>query len=143
MQQINTVEVPAVAVGTLITVYLTSEWSNHVKKYEGKYVSHGTRKYAQYNNAPFVRFIPKGKRKFVEVQKCFHAYIVIIKGHGHPDGPEEPKTVEDCGDVVVTTHHYSNFDERHTNDFEKFINEYLPKCEVIADYRHTQGFNPY
>ena len=45
-----------------ITVYTTSEFFGSVQKYEGTLIDQGRMQYAQYDQAPFVSFIPKKKR---------------------------------------------------------------------------------
>lgn len=73
----------------LVTMYIAGEFFGNIQKLECKLVAHGTKKYAQYNNAPFVNFIPKGKRSLRGVIKSFQPYILILDGTGHP----EPETV--------------------------------------------------
>ena len=67
----------------LVTIYASGYLG--VRKHEGRLIEHGTRKYAQYNNAPYVHFIPKRKRRARAITGDYRPYIVVLKGHGHPD----------------------------------------------------------
>ncbi len=48
-------------IGKQVTIYSKSSFG--VNKFEGKILEFGQQPYAQYPNATFVKFIPKGKRK--------------------------------------------------------------------------------
>ncbi len=116
-----------------ITIYLTGEFFGSVRKVEGYLVEHGTRKYAQYENAPFVKFIPKGKRKVCIIQKSFKPYLLILKGweNINPDGmygKEETKN-----GVVIRESKYTSHDDRYKTEFDILINKF--KHLFIADYR--------
>jgi len=128
-----------------VTIYTSSEFFGSFHKYVGKLIDFGTRKYAQYDNAPFVTFIPSKKRKARQILKSFQPMILILEGIGHPD----PETIwggsKKENDVTVTQSKYSSFDERWSSDFDSLIDKYIQESgvNVIADYRHTKGFNSY
>ena len=55
------------------------------RRAEGRDISHGTWSVAQFRNAVFVRFTPRGKRKQTSVGSTSHPSIVVLEGWGHPD----------------------------------------------------------
>lgn len=124
------------------TVYYASMLG--VRKIEGRLVDFGTRKYAQYDNAPFVSIIPKRKRKARCVSGDYEPYILLLKGHGHPDldvyEPAEPSTTPG---VMVRRAKYSACDPQWGRDADTKLDHYIETSgvEVLADYRSTKGFN--
>lgn len=129
-----------------ITVYWTGEFFGSVIKKEGTLIEHGTRKYAQYNNAPFVKMIPAGKRNPVLIAKEYKPFILVLEGTGHPEPQSMWKESNTpVAGVTVTEAKYSSFDDRWDTDFDKMIDAYIEEIgvNVIADYRHTKGFNSY
>lgn len=118
------------------TVFLNGELTTHPSKLEVWLLEHGTTEYAQYNEAPFVRFIGKGKQLESRWIKGYKPFAVIVKGWGHPDNPEwfsEPR--EENGMIIRTTKYLS-----HDDNFQYDFNEWFEKqdFEVIADYRWTK-----
>ncbi|AGR47718.1 hypothetical protein PHIM7_65 [Sinorhizobium phage phiM7] len=96
-------------------------------------VEHGRRKYAQYNSAPFVRFIEKGKRTIRGVIDGYRPYYVILAGwqdiqtqslYGAP--------VRQANGTLVSEGRYAAFDSGWQRDFEAGVGEFK---DVIADYR--------
>lgn len=116
--------------GKKVTIYTTSEFMGNVVKYEGKLVDYGTRKYAQYNTAPFVDFIPDGKRKTIRIQKTYKPYLLILLGSGYP----EPETM--CPPEGGMSK-YSSHDDRWRNDFDETLSKLgsVKSLEIVADYR--------
>ncbi len=121
-----------------VTIYLTSSWLGMgVRKYEARLVDHGRRKYAQYQSAPFVHFIPKRKRKVRQYVEGYKPYALILAGWGHPS-PDDPFVpVRSDDKVEVSQSRYTLFDERWDTDFDSKIDAYvaLLGVEVVADYR--------
>ncbi len=131
---------------TLVTIYSNSEFMGNIVKYEGKLIEQGTRKYAQFDNSPYVKFIQKGKRKPVQIQKTSHVTMVILEGYGHIDPPGMfSKTISEFGGTVVREASYVSFDDKWDTDFNKMIDQYIEEknVKVIADYRTSKGFNSY
>jgi hypothetical protein len=130
----------------LVTIYRQSEFFGNFIKHEGKLIEHGSRPYAQYKNAPFVSFIPKGKRNPIKFVKTHNPMILVIEGHGHPT-PEElfSVIVSKDANAKVSTAKYSSFDHRYNTDFDSFMDSYIEKssAKVVADYRFTKGFSSY
>ena len=126
-----------------ITVYWTGEFFGSVIKKEGTLIEHGTRKYAQYNNAPFVKMIPARKRNGVMIAKEYNPFILVLEGVGHPEPEGMWKSSQPVNGVTVTESRYSSFDDRWVTDFDKMIDAYVAenKVKVIADYRYTKGFS--
>lgn len=125
----------------LVTIY--SSGMLGINKVEAKLVDHGTKKYAQYDNAPYVRFIPTRKRKVRGIQDGYKPYILILKGQGHPDLETWKPATEPTPGVIVREALYSMCDARWDTDADTKLDAYIAEsgAEVIADYRHTKGFN--
>ena len=117
-----------------VTIYCTNEFFGNIVRYDGKLINHGVRKYAQYENAPFVEFIPKGKRKIVRIQKSYKPYLLIINGYDNqlPDsmyGKSETKN-----GVTIKKSRYQSYDNRYKTDFDKILEN--SNINIIADYRY-------
>lgn len=123
-----------------VTLYVQGMFG--VSKIEGRLVEHGTRKYAQYDNAAYVALVPKRKRKARVWTGMFQPYLLLLKGHGHPDVPEAFET-RNMGGVEMKISKYTAHDSRHQTDMDAVLDAYLENtgAEVLADYRHTKGFN--
>jgi hypothetical protein len=123
------------------TIYTTSEFMGNVFKIECTLKDFGFRKYAQYEKAAFVRYVPKGKRNEQGIIKGYHPYILILEGHGHP----EPESMfVDLGKsstgLSVSQSKYRSFDENYKTDFDKAIDPVLAEKTVLFDVRHTKQF---
>ena len=116
-----------------ITIYTTSEFFGSIVSYEGYLVEYGARKYAQYENAPFVKFIPKGKRKTCIIQKAYKPYLLILKGWDNPKSEGMFKKSEDKNGVTIKESKYKSYDDRYKSDFDNIINDY--RDLFLADYR--------
>lgn len=121
-----------------VTVYYNSEMGMGINRVMGYLVGHGTQKYAQYNNAPYVDFIPKGKRTARRVLKTYRPYLLVLKGWETPAPGDMWRLVSKTDDATVSQSKYSAFDERWETDFDSQVEK--ADCKVIADYRHTNGF---
>jgi hypothetical protein len=135
--------VPAEA-GELITVYYRASMMGSIVKQEGKLLKVGRQQYAQYPNAPYLEYVPKRKRNGLRLFQSFQPYMLVLKGHGHPD-PTELFGIN-LGSfqpgVAVKTTSYASFSSGWVTDFEAKINPYLasqPKNIVIADFREWLG----
>ena len=104
-----------------ITIYSTGEFFGSVQKIEGYLVEHGTRKYAQYENAPFVRFIPKGKRKVCIIQKSYKPYLLILQGWANPEPEGMYKKEKEINGVIIKESRYQSCDDRYRSDFDVII----------------------
>lgn len=124
-----------------ITIYTTSNFFGSIQKHEGTLIETGRRKYAQYDNAPFVDFIPKGKRKAVRILKSYKPYLLICAGWNCPNtqgmfGAEETKEYPE-GHVKIRQSRYSSFDDGYKKDFDVIIDNMITRGDivVVADYR--------
>ena len=117
-----------------VTIYVTSEFFGSVQSREGYLIEHGTKKYAQYSNAPYVQYIPKGKRKIVGFVKGYKPYLLIVNGWNLPksQGMFE-NSITNKDNVTIKKSTYSCFDDRYKSDFDVIINQY--KHLFVADYR--------
>ena len=109
-----------------ITIYYSSSFMGNIVKQEAKLLDHGRRQYAQYPAAPFVDFIPRGKRKAVRLQKSYKPYLIIIEGWNGPD--PDPMCPPEGGRSK-----YSSFDERWKSDFNEVLKN--SNVKIVADYR--------
>lgn len=126
-----------------VTVYYTSEFLGNIVKHEGKLLETGRKKYAQYDSAPYVNFIPKRKRNAVQIMKTFQPYILVVRGWDAPDPEEHMKVISASKDCVVSQSKYRSFDKRYKTDFNSIIDEAIKngKIEVIADFRNVDSYN--
>ena len=122
-----------------VTVYYQSEnfGGFGIRAVECFLLEHGTRKYAQYANAPYVTFIPKGKRKARQILLTYQPYLVIVEGWGHPS-VELFEKVSENSEVSVSKSRYSSFSPEWANDNDQLIKE--NNLKIVADYRHSSGF---
>ncbi len=124
------------------TIYTTSEFFGSVVKHEGTIIDFGVKPYAQYDTAPYFKFVPKGKRKPRGLIKGdYSPYLVILKGYNHPDPAsmyDDPRYSEN---LVVRESRYTSFDERYKTDFDTVLNKYLELNPglILMDYRGTQN----
>ncbi len=121
-----------------ITIYTSSIFG--VRKAEGTLLRIGKKDYAQYRDCPYVHFIPKGKRKPDGVMGTYQPYIVVLKGHGHPD-PQSPFTEPKRSEsgLIVRTTRMSCYHDDYKIEFDEMIKPIVEKAEVLMDVRHTVG----
>jgi hypothetical protein len=123
-----------------ITVYYTNEFFGSVTSVEGVLVEHGRQKYAQYDDAPFVVFVPKGKRKAIKILKSHNPYLLILNGWNNPKSEGLfAESITENG-ITIQKSKYQCYDKRYQTDFNRIIN----KCEpfFIADYRENKAVEP-
>ena len=123
-----------------VTIYAGSGMFG-VHKIEGKLIAHGRKKFAQYDNAPFIHFVEKGKRTPKGYCEGYKPFFLILKGHGHPN-PDDPFVTNDLDGVpgmVIKKSRYASCDSRYQTDFNALIDPYLNSHPgiLLADYRHT------
>ena len=123
-----------------VTIYVTSEFMGSVIKREGTLIDCGLQKYAQFDRAPFVKYIPKGKRNATGFVKTSFPYLLIIEGWNQPE-PADFLTpgITDANGTTIKISRYMSFDERYKTDFDFMILPHLAKSNVILDVRHTVG----
>lgn len=130
-----------------VTIYTSTGMG--ITKMEGTIISIGRRPYAQYDQAPFVTFVPKGKRKPQGVIATAYPYLVVLAGHGHID-PPSPMVEQETNQIgiQVSKSRYALFDDRYKTDFDDILNEYLvtqffggSPDVVLMDVRHTMAVN--
>lgn len=125
---------------TLVTIYSAGTFG--VEKIEATLVDFGTKPYAQYPSAPFVHYIPKGKRKPVGFIKGYNPYIVIVEGHNHIDPADaftKPKVAE--SGLITRQSRFTCFDDRYKTEFDSTLTEYIKDKKVLMDVRHTVSTN--
>lgn len=96
-------------------------------------------KYAQYDNAVKVTFVPKGKRSRRGMMLTYKPDLIVLEGWGHsiePDGFMNPVGIVE-GPVTVTRSRYSSHDAGWQRDFEAKLNKYLAEkgLTIAADFR--------
>ena len=96
-------------------------------------IEHGYKKYAQYEKAPFVTFIPKGKRNPCQIIKGYNPYILILNGWDNPEPEGMWGKAEIKDKVTITATKYTCFDQRYRTDFNLVVD--LHKEKFLADYR--------
>lgn len=127
-----------------ITIYTSTGMG--ITKIEGTIISIGRRPYAQYDSAPFVTYVPKGKRKPQGIIATAYPYLVVLRGHGHVEPESAMVRVHEDKQIgiQVSKSKYAMFDDRYKTDFDEVLNEYLvtqffngnPDV-VMMDVRHT------
>lgn len=127
-----------------VTIYTTSEMMGHVVAREGTLVECGRRKYAQYDSAPFVTYVPKGARKATGFVKGYRPYLLVVKGWNRPQpGELYGKKVHQDAQVTVSASTYKSFDDGWTRDFDALVEQALAagdlKTEdILFDARERQ-----
>lgn len=123
----------------LFTIYTSGAFG--VQKIEGKILDFGTKPYAQYKEAVFVHYIPKGKRKPTGFVVGYRPYVVILEGIGHPEPDDAFGPSKDDGVLITKQTRYSSFDERYSTEFDQKIEKYLSDKKPLLDIRHTVNTN--
>jgi len=118
-----------------VTIYVSGEVFGNVQRHEGRLIEHGKRPYAQYKDAPYVDFIPKGKRKGVRIQKDYKPYLLIVEG----EGPEMPDLFISDGSSKRTRYHSHAAEWREEADaiLDPFIGANPER--LIVDYRYKEA----
>ena len=116
-----------------VTIYTTSKFFGSVVKHKGTLISHGRAKYAQYDAAPFVRYVPMGKRKPVGFVKGYKPYLLIVEGWNAPEPGGMFAEPEHKDGVTVKQSRYACFDDQYKQDFDALID--ASNVKIVADYR--------
>lgn len=116
-----------------VTIYFRSDFGMGVHAIEARLVEHGTRKWAQYDAAPYVDFVPKRARKVRRIQQSYKPSLLIIKGWNQPKPDGIYGETEERGGVVVSRSRYSSCDPRWQSDFDAMIA--ASGVEIVVDYR--------
>lgn len=107
--------------------------------------SHAVRKYAQYESAVEVRFVPVRKRKPRYFMETSHPSTIILEGHGHPDPDSAWGEAEVSENGVVShTARHSGFSPEWDNEFNTKIDRYLAEssAKVLLDLRKHNSLTP-
>ena len=120
--------------GQRVTIYTTSGFMGNVVAIRARLVEHGRRRYAQYSAAPFVTFIPKGKRRPRTLQTGYRPYIVVVDGWNAPEPASMcgPERLSSTG-CLVSKSRYLSHDDRWKSDFDAVLEN--SKVDIVADYR--------
>lgn len=106
------------------TIFWKTEFFGNIASAEVTVIEHGTRKYAQYTNAPFVTFKKKGGRKAYGIQQTYKPFICIVPGWNLDIGADDGyETVSSDNGVTVKKSRYMSFDDRMVTDFENLLKE--------------------
>ena len=124
---------------TKVTIYFQSEFGMGINAIEAKLVEHGTRKYAQYASAPFVKYIPKRARRVRMLQQSYKPSLLIVKGWNQPKPDSMFGEAVVRNGVTVSRGRYSGFDPRWRQDFDAMMTE--QNVEIVADYRDHDSHN--
>jgi len=124
-----------------VAVTIVTKGMFGIRVTEAWLLDHGTRKWAQYDRAPFVNFIPKGKRKAVTFLEGYNPYIVILAGHNLDlQKAVDDQFVTSAGStpgVTITSSRYLSCDPRYSTDFNAVLAA-RSDLTVIADYRQEK-----
>lgn len=111
------------------TIYTVSEFTGMVTRTEVRSGKAYIGRYAQYEKAVRVSFIPKGKRTLRAFARGSRPYVLILEGHGHPEPESFTEPVE--GDqVTITRSRYTSCDPRFVTDFIEMISSYLVENSI-------------
>jgi hypothetical protein len=124
-----------------VAVTIVTKGMFGIRVTEAWLLDHGTRKWAQYDNAPFVEFVVKGKRKPQTYLEGYNPYLVILAGHDL----DLQKAVDDqfvsspgaTAGVTVTCSRYLSCDPRYSTDFNAVLAA-RSDLTVVADYRQEK-----
>jgi len=111
------------------TIYLMSDLMGDIIKREVKLLDYGFMKYAQYDKAVFVEYIPKGKRLKQRYVRGFKPFLLILEGWDNPNTPESTITTVKDG-YTIEESKYSGFDDRYLIDFKNAFKD-INKEKII------------
>lgn len=125
-----------------VTMFMTTDMGLGVIKQEVrlKSIEQG-KKYAQYNNAVKVVCKQKRKRSYVGRHFTYNPYVIIVEGWDIDLEQNPFNAPEDLGYATIQKAKYACFDDRYATDFDTLIDN--ANVNVIFDFRHTKGANPY
>ena len=123
------------------TIYATGEFMGGINKIECYLLKHEHQKYAQYDKAVYIEFIPKGKRKARYFLTGHEPFYLILKGWNLPNPEDSFKIQSSSNGTIVKKSKYCSHDKRYRTEFNALINPLLKDFEIIHDYRHTTKEN--
>jgi hypothetical protein len=113
------------------TIYVSGLFG--YKLIEAREVTHGSGPYAQFEDAVWVEFIEKGRRKRIRITEGSHPSIVIVEGWGQPllRDPYAEATQLTGGTLTGTRH--PSCAEEWDREFEEYLSSLNAK--ILADFR--------
>lgn len=127
---------PETASFTNVTLYLAGGFG--VNRIECRTLSVRVGRYAQYDVATHLTYVPKGKRKEVGTVLANNPWGLVVEGHGHlnPDSPFG-STVDRGDGVSSQCTRYSCFDSRYRTEFDASWMAYVAAKSptVLRDFR--------
>lgn len=119
-------------------MYFPSEFFGGIVKNEILLHEIGRKDYAQYKDALYVTYTPKGKRTSYIKRLTYSPYVLILKGWNHPEPEEVMVKVSEGNGMTVSESRYATHDERFRTDFDMLIENYkLQPDQIILDVRNT------
>jgi predicted ABC-type ATPase len=115
------------------TMYLASEFMGNINKIDVTDIKIKAKKYAQYEKALSVTFIPKGKRSPGGTTLTYSPYILVLKGYNTPVPQSSMKPIAPGVEQSI----YTSFDDRWQADFDKVVDDYIAEHpdSVLFDAR--------
>jgi predicted ABC-type ATPase len=115
------------------TMYLASEFMGNINKIDVTDIKIKAKKYAQYEKALSVTFIPKGKRSPRGTTLTYSPYILVLKGYNTPVPQSSMKPIAPGVEQSI----YTSFDDRWQTDFDKIVDDYIAEHpdSVLFDAR--------
>jgi len=128
-----------------VTVYFMGEFGMGLIKVEGKLKALDTKKYAQYNNAPFIDLVPSKKRKTRRFMQTYDPYMVVLEGIGHPDPNDNMEELSNDGDLIVSQSRHLSFSSEWKSEGDTLLDNYINGNDVtvLGDFRQSKGFSSY
>jgi len=124
---------------TKATIYTTNGFGS-ISKYECYIHEVGTREYAQYDNAPYVKYTERRKRKPTGFIKTYNPYLLVIAGWDNINPEDDSVTIKQNDDVKISKSRYLSFDSRYKSDFDSIINSKIENnsVKVLFDVRASE-----
>lgn len=122
-----------------VTVYYKGDFGMAIQKIEGRLSEIGTKRFAQYLNAPYIKIIPKRKCKDIQLIQSFNPYMLVLSGVGHPEIDNGMVQVSE----IVSRSKHNGFSPNWITEADELLNSYLstkPETIVLGDYRSSNGF---
>lgn len=119
-----------------VTIVMIGAMGYHV--IEASAIEHGRKQWAQYPNAPWMKWIPKGARKLRGVIEGNAPFFVILKGWGLkvPECQQWIEQPQTNPAFSVREGKYSMFDERWRVEMNAAVDQAIAAgAEILADYR--------
>lgn len=105
-----------------VTIAYKTEMFGNVAVFEAHLHKYGTEKYAQYDKAPFVVYVMKGKRKLCRIRQSYNPFICIMEGWNLELNSEHMELTSSVNPKIkVMKSKYSSFDPRYVSDFESML----------------------